>query len=74
MLIYEDGKPKLQNWNYLKKILKKSERTNFGKKVKKSLLELEKDCIELKSRKLKNREARIKRKIEKVFLNQLLCL
>ena len=41
-------------------------------KVRKSLLELEKDCIELKSRKLKNREARIKREIEKVFFKPII--
>ena len=43
-------------------------------KVKNSLLELEKDFIGLKDSVSKDRKVRIKRKIEELFLNQLLCL
>ena len=43
-------------------------------KLKNSLLDSEKDFIELKDRELKDREVNIKREIEELFLNQLLCL
>ena len=43
-------------------------------KLKNSLLDSEKDFIELKDRELKDREENIKREIEELFLNQLLCL
>ena len=43
-------------------------------KVKKSLLELQKDFLELKDRELKDREVKTKRQTEEPFLNQLLCL
>ena len=39
-------------------------------KVKNSLLELEKGFIDLQNRELKDREPKIKRKIEELFLNQ----
>ena len=42
--------------------------------VKNSLLELEKDFIDLKDRELKDIEVKIKREIEELFLNRLLCL
>ena len=48
-------------------------RTNIVK-VQNSLLELEKDFIGLKDSESKDRKVRIKRKIEELFLNQLLCL
>ena len=43
-------------------------------KVKNSLLELKKDFIELIDGELKERIVKIKREIEELFLNQLLCL
>ena len=43
-------------------------------KVKNSLLELEKDLVELKDRELKDREVKIKREIEGYLLNLLLYL
>ena len=43
-------------------------------KLKNSLLDSEKDFIELKDRELKDREVNIKREIEELFSNQLLCL
>ena len=43
-------------------------------KVKNSLLELEKGFIKLKDRQLKDREVKIKREIQELFLNQLLYL
>ena len=43
-------------------------------KVKNSLLELEKDFIELIDGELKERIVKIKREIEELLLNQLLCL
>ena len=43
-------------------------------KVKNSLLELEKDIMELKDRELKDRkEKKIKQKQKGYFINQLLC-
>ena len=56
-----------------KKYLNNMRRTNIVK-VQNSLLELEKDFIGLKDSESKDRKVRIKRKIEKLFLNQLLCL
>ena len=41
-------------------------------KVKNSLLELEKDFIELKDRNVKDREVRIKREIEELFLKPII--
>ena len=49
-------------------------RKNQFLKVKNSLLELEKDFIELIDGELKERIVKIKREIEELFLNQLLCL
>ena len=40
--------------------------------MKNSLLELEKDFIELKDRELKNREVKIKREIEELFFKPLI--
>ena len=41
-------------------------------KVKNRLLVLEKDFIELNNRELKDRKVKIKREIEKLFLNPIL--
>ena len=41
-------------------------------KVKNSLLVLEKDFMELNNRELKDRKVKIKREIEKLFLNPIL--
>ena len=43
-------------------------------KVKNSILELEKDFIELKNRELEDREVKIKRETEELFLNQVFYL
>ena len=56
-----------------KKYLNNMRRTNIVK-VQNSLLELEKDFIGLKDSESKDKKVRIKRKIEELFLNQLLCL
>ena len=56
-----------------KKYLNNMRRTNIVK-VQNSILELEKDFIGLKDSESKDRKVRIKRKIEELFLNQLLCL
>ena len=56
-----------------KKYLNNMRRANIVK-VQNSLLELEKDFIGLKDCESKDRKVRIKRKIEELFLNQLLCL
>ena len=45
-------------------------RKNQFSKVKKNLLELEKDVIELKDRELKDGEVKIKREIEELFFKQ----
>ena len=60
-----------KNENIERKYLKNKQKDQFLK-VKNSLLELEKDFIELKDRELKDREVKIKR--ENYFLNRLLCL
>ena len=49
-------------------------RKNQFLKVKNSLLELEKEFIELKDRELKDREVKLKKEIKIYFLNRLLCL
>ena len=49
-------------------------RKNQSLTVKNSLLELEKDFIDLKDKELKDIEVKIKREIEVLFLNRLLCL
>ena len=46
-------------------------RENQFFKVKNSLLELEKDFIELKNRELKDREVKIKREIEELFIKSI---
>ena len=43
-------------------------------KVNKSILWLEKDFVGLKDRKLKDREEKIKRETEELFLSRLPCL
>ena len=43
-------------------------------KVKNSPLELEKNFIEFKDIELKDKEVKVKREIEELFLNRLLCL
>ena len=43
-------------------------------KVKNSLLESEKDFMELKDRELKDREEKIKGEIEELFRSRLSCL
>ena len=49
-------------------------RKNQLLKVKNSLSEIEKDLITLKDRQLKDRDVKIKREIQELFLNQLMCL
>ena len=62
-----------KNKNIEKKIFKNMRKNQFLK-VKNSLLELKKDFIELVDGELKERIVKIKREIEELFLNQLLCL
>ena len=57
-----------KNENIERKCLNKM-RKNQLLKVNNSILELEKDFMELK-----DREIKIKRQVEELFLNQLLCL
>ena len=45
---------------------------NLFLKVKNSLLELEKDFIELKDRELKEREVKIKTEMEKLFFKPII--
>ena len=65
--------PSYKNENTERKYLKNMQKSQFVK-VKKSLLELQKDFLELKDRELKDREVKTKRQTEEPFLNQLLCL
>ena len=68
----------MENSNYKNKNLETKYLNNIPKyrllKVNNSILELEKDLIELKYRELKDIEVKIKTEIEKLFLNRLLCL
>ena len=62
-----------QNENIERKFLKIMWKNQLVK-VKNSLLELEKDFIKLKDWEWKDREVKIKREIEELFLNWLLYL
>ena len=53
-----------------RKFLKFIQKNQFLK-VKNSILELEKDFIELKDRDLKDREVKIERKIEEIFFKSI---
>ena len=65
--------PNCKNETIERKYLKVIQKNQFLK-VNNILLELENDFIELKDRELKDREVKVKREIEKLFLNRLLCL
>ena len=58
--------PSYKNHNIERKYLNEMRKNQFLK-VKNSLLELEKDFIELKHRELKDREVKVKRAIEQLF-------
>ena len=60
-----------KNENTEKKYLKTMQKIQFLK-VKNSLLELEKDFIELKDIELKDREVKIKREIEGLFFKPII--
>ena len=60
-----------KNENTEKKYLKTMQKIQFLK-VKNSLLELEKDFIELKDIKLKDREVKIKREIKGLFFKSII--
>ena len=60
-----------KNENTEKKYLKTMQKIQFLK-VKNSLLELEKDFIELKEIELKDREVKIKREIEGLFFKPII--
>ena len=55
-----------KNENIEKKYLNNTQKNKFLK-VNNSLLELEKDFIELKEREVKDREIKIKREMEELF-------
>ena len=59
-----------KNQNIERKFLKFIQKNQFLK-VKNSILELEKDFIELKDRDLKDREVKIERKIEEIFFKSV---
>ena len=63
--------PNYKNENIERKYLKNM-RKNRLLKVKNSLLELEKDFIELKDIELKDREVKIKREIEEIFFKPIM--
>ena len=64
-------KPNYKNQNIERKFLKFTNFLNQFLKVKNSILELEKDFIELKDRDLKDREVKIERKIEEIFFKSI---
>ena len=63
--------PNYKNENIERKYLNNMRKNQFLK-VKNSLLELEKDFIELKDRELTDKEAKIKRKIEELFFKPII--
>ena len=63
--------PNYKNQNIDRKFLKFTNFLNQFLKVKNSILELEKDFIELKDRDLKDREVKIERKIEEIFFKSI---
>ena len=63
--------PNYKNNNTERKFLKIMQKNKFLK-VKNSLLELEKDFIELKDIELKEREVNIKREIEELFFKPII--
>ena len=63
--------PNYKNQNIERKFLKFTNFLNQFLKVKNSILELEKDFIELKDRDLKDREVKIERKIEEIFFKSV---
>ena len=63
--------PNYKNQNIERKFLKFTNFLNQFLKVKNSILELEKDFIELKDRDLKDREVKIERKIEEIFFKSI---
>ena len=65
--------PYYENENNDRKYLNNKRKNQFWK-IKNGILELERDFIELKGRELKDREVKIKREIEEIFLNRLSCL
>ena len=62
---------KYKNENIERKYFKNI-RINQFLKIKNSLLELENDFIELKDRELRDREVKIKREIEELFLKPII--
>ena len=66
MLTYKNEKSNYKNENIERKYLKNMWKNQFLK-VNNSLLELEKDFIELKEREVKDREIKIKREMEELF-------
>ena len=64
--------PNYKNQNIERKFLKFTNFLNQFLKVKNSILELEKDFIELKDRDLKDREVKIERKIEEIFFKSII--
>ena len=63
--------PSYKNQNIETKYLKNMQKNQFLK-VNNSLLELDKDFIELKDRKSKDREVKIKREIEELFFKPII--
>ena len=69
MRIYKDGNSKLQKQRCWEEIVNMWK--NQLLKVKNSLWELEKEFIQLKDRELKDREVKIKRDIQELFLKMI---
>ena len=63
--------PSYKNQNIETKYLKNMQKNQFLK-VNNSLVELDKDFIELKDRKSKDREVKIKREIEELFFKPII--
>ena len=66
----------MENPNYKKENIEKKYLNNMQKnqilKIKKNLLELEKDLIELRDRELKDKEMKTKREKEEPFLKPII--
>ena len=71
LLIYKDGKADYKDERIEREIFKKYAKQPILK-VKDSLLELEKDFIDLKDMELKDREIEIKKEIEELLIKPII--
>ena len=69
--MYKDGTPKLKKREYWEKIVRNCDKESFLKSEN-SLFKLEKAFIELEDTELKDRELKIKKDIEELFIKLII--